>query len=83
MIYLGAGAGALALLLQTWGQAQVTAARSAIIFTLEPVWGAIFSVIIVSDVISAPIALGGGLIISAMLVSELGAYRSRGVAAAP
>ena len=83
LIYLGAGAGALALLLQTWGQAQVTAARSAIIFTLEPVWGAIFSVIIVSDVISAPIALGGGLIISAMLVSELGAYRSRGAAAAP
>jgi acetylornithine/succinyldiaminopimelate/putrescine aminotransferase len=47
------------------------------------VWGAIFSVIIVSDVITAPIALGGGLIISAMLVSELGAYRSRGAAAAP
>lgn len=83
LIYLGAGAGALALLLQTWGQAQVTAARSAIIFTLEPVWGAIFSVIIVSDVITAPIALGGGLIISAMLISELGAYRSRGAAAAP
>lgn len=83
LIYLGAGAGALALLLQTWGQAQVTATRSAIIFTLEPVWGAIFSVIIVADVITPPIAFGGGLIICAMLVSELGAYRSRVAAVAP
>lgn len=77
LIYLGAGAGALALLLQTWGQAQVSAVRSAIIFTLEPVWGAIFSVIIVADVITAPIVIGGTLIIAAMLVSELGAYRAR------
>lgn len=77
LIYLGAGAGALALLLQTWGQAHVSAVRAAIIFTLEPVWGAIFSVIIVSDVITLPIAIGGGLIILAMLVSEYGAYRAR------
>lgn len=77
LIYLGAGAGALALLLQTWGQAQVSAVRSAIIFTLEPVWGAVFSVIIVSDVITPPIAIGGGMIVSAMLISEYGAYRTR------
>lgn len=77
LIYLGAGAGALALLLQTWGQTHVSAVRAAIIFTLEPVWGAIFSVIIVTDVITLPIAIGGGLIILAMLVSEYGAYRAR------
>lgn len=77
LVYLGAGAGALALLLQTWGQAQVSAVRAAIIFTLEPVWGAVFSVWIVSDVITAPIAIGGGLIICAMLISEYGAYRTR------
>lgn len=79
LIYLGAGAGALALLLQTWGQSQVSAVRAAIIFTLEPVWGAVFSVIIVSDVITPPIAIGGGLIILAMLISEFGAYRARAV----
>ncbi|MFM1905356.1 MAG: hypothetical protein RIT32_152 [Actinomycetota bacterium] len=83
LIYLGAGAGALALLLQTWGQAQVSAVRAAIIFTLEPVWGAIFSVIIVSDVITPPIAIGGALIISAMLISEYGAYQTRAAAKAP
>jgi drug/metabolite transporter (DMT)-like permease len=83
LIYLGAGAGALALLLQTWGQAQVSAVRAAIIFTLEPVWGAIFSVIIVADVITPPIAIGGALIISAMLISEYGAYQTRAAARAP
>jgi drug/metabolite transporter (DMT)-like permease len=77
LIYLGAGAGALALLLQTWGQSQVSAVRSALIFTLEPVWGAFFSVLIVSDVLTLPIILGGGLIISAMLISEFGSYRTR------
>ena len=77
LLYLGAGAGALALLLQTWGQAQVSAVRAAIIFTMEPVWGAIFSVIIVADVVTFPIAVGGGLIILAMLTSEFGAYRAR------
>lgn len=80
LIYLGAGAGALALLLQTWGQSHVSAVRAAIIFTLEPVWGAVFSIIIVSDVVTAPIAIGGGLIILAMLVSEYGAYRARALA---
>lgn len=83
IIYLGAGAGALALLLQTWGQAQVSAVRAAIIFTLEPVWGAVFSVIIVADVITPPIAIGGGLIIFAMLISEYGAYRARAKAIVP
>ncbi len=83
LVYLGAGAGALALLLQTWGQAQVSAVRAAIIFTLEPVWGAIFSVIIVADVITPPIAIGGALIISAMLISEYGAYQTRAAARAP
>lgn len=77
LLYLGAGAGALALLLQTWGQAQVSAVRAAIIFTMEPVWGAIFSVLIVADVVTFPIAVGGGLIILAMLTSEFGAYRAR------
>jgi drug/metabolite transporter (DMT)-like permease len=83
LVYLGAGAGALALLLQTWGQAQVSAVRAAIIFTLEPVWGAIFSVIIVADVITPPISIGGALIISAMLISEYGAYQTRAAARAP
>ncbi len=77
LLYLGAGAGALALMLQTWGQAQVSAVRAAIIFTMEPVWGAIFSVVIVADVVTFPIAAGGGLIILAMLTSEFGAYRAR------
>lgn len=83
LVYLGAGAGALALLLQTWGQAQVSAVRAAIIFTLEPVWGAVFSVIIVADVITPPIAIGGGLIIFAMLISEYGAYRARAQVTVP
>ena len=83
LVYLGAGAGALALLLQTWGQAQVSAVRAAIMFTLEPVWGAVFSVIIVADVITPPIAIGGGLIIFAMLISEYGAYRARAQVTVP
>jgi drug/metabolite transporter (DMT)-like permease len=77
LIFLGSGAGALALLLQTWAQAQISAVRAAILFTLEPVWGAVFSVWLVQDVITAPIAIGAGLIISAMLVSEISAARSR------
>jgi drug/metabolite transporter (DMT)-like permease len=66
---------ALAFSIQLWAQRESSATHVTIIFVLEPVWAAFFARIIQHQFL-APIAmLGGGLIIFAVLVSQIGAHR--------
>jgi drug/metabolite transporter (DMT)-like permease len=45
----GVFASALAFLVQTWAQRRTTATRTALVFTLEPVWAALFGYTLAGD----------------------------------
>jgi drug/metabolite transporter (DMT)-like permease len=75
VLYTALVAGALALLLQTWAQAHLTATRAAIIMTMEPVFAAAFAVAIGGEPLTWRMLAGGGLIVAAMYVVELGPRR--------
>ena len=70
LAYLGVLAGAGTLLVQTWAQAHVAAERAAVVMTLEPVWAAGFSVLLLGESLGVRVVLGGALILLAMLVAE-------------
>ncbi len=71
IIYLGAASTALCYFLQTTGQKYVDETKSAIILSLESVFGTIFSVIILNEAVTTRMVLGGSLILSAVLISEI------------
>lgn len=75
-LYMAIIAGAGALWAQTWAQAHLTATRAAIVMTLEPVFGAFFAVLLGGESLTARMLLGGGLVIAAMYLVELGGPRS-------
>ncbi|MBM7515352.1 DMT family transporter [Nocardioides nitrophenolicus] len=71
LVYMALFAGAAALLAQTWAQAHLPPTRSAIIMSTEPVFAALFAVLLGGESLS-PRMLGGGLLVLvAMLVVEL------------
>jgi drug/metabolite transporter (DMT)-like permease len=65
----------LATLLTTWGQTRfqrdTTPTRAAVIFSMEPVVAAILSYFILGEMLGTAGMIGGALIISGVLVSEL------------
>lgn len=78
VLYMALIAGAGALLMQTWAQSHLPAARAAIVMTTEPVFAAAFAVALGSDVLSWRMLLGGGLILAAMYLVELMPRRDGG-----
>lgn len=70
VIYMGLGAGALAMLAQTWAQGQLSAARAALLMTMEPVFAAGFAVVFGDEHLGLRVLLGGALILAAMVVAE-------------
>lgn len=77
IIYTAVIPGALALLLQTWAQAHIAATRAAIIMTTEPVFAALFAILLVSEPLTWRLLLGGSLILAAMYLVELGPRHSQ------
>ncbi|MHB1059300.1 MAG: DMT family transporter [Rhodanobacter sp.] len=71
VLYMALVAGAGAMLMQTWAQSHLPAARAAIVMTTEPVFAAAFAVLLGSDVLSWRMLVGGGLILAAMYLVEL------------
>ncbi|MGZ5372783.1 MAG: DMT family transporter [Aeromicrobium sp.] len=71
VVYMALGAGALAMLAQTWAQGQVSAARAALLMTMEPVFAATFAVIFGNESLGLRVVLGGSLILTAMIIAEL------------
>ncbi len=66
-----------ALFVQTYMQQFTTPAKAAIIFTMEPVSAAIFSYYYAGETLNILQITGGALMISAMLISEIGSYYKR------
>lgn len=76
LVYMALVAGALALVVQTWAQGHLTATRAAIIMTMEPVWAAGFAVALGGERLGLRLLLGGGLVLAAMYLVELGPRRA-------
>jgi drug/metabolite transporter (DMT)-like permease len=71
VFYMALFATVAAFLIQNYSQRHLDAVSVALIFTLEPVFAAIFSWTIGGETLVPSRALGGGLIVIAMIVSEL------------
>ena len=70
VIYMAVGAGALAMLAQTWAQGQISAARAALLMTMEPVFAAGFAVVFGNEHLGLRVLAGGALILTAMVIAE-------------
>ena len=78
VLYMALVAGAVALILQTWAQAHLPATRAAIVMTTEPVFAALFAVLLGGESLGSRVVLGGALVLAAMYLAELGPRRRRG-----
>ncbi len=63
---------ALAFVVQTWAQAHLAPTRAAVIMTLEPVFGGLFAVLLAGEVLGPRALLGAGLVLVAMVLTEVG-----------
>lgn len=77
LLYLGIGTTALTTWLQTHGQRHIGAAEAAVIYTLEPVWAAVFAVIILAEQLGVLSWTGAAVICVATLVSQWPALYKR------
>lgn len=71
MLYMALVAGAAALWAQTWAQAHLTATRAAIVMAMEPVFAALFAVLLGGESATGRLLLGGALVLASMYLVEL------------
>ena len=71
IVYMAVFAGALSMLGQTWAQAHLPPTRTAIIMTMEPVFAALFAVLLGNEALTSRMAIGGLMVLTAMLLVEL------------
>ncbi|KKL68548.1 hypothetical protein LCGC14_2123890, partial [marine sediment metagenome] len=74
LIYMGLGVVTLTFLFQNWSQQYQAPAQTAIIFTLEPVFAALFGFLIGNEILSLMGIIGFGLIFTAILITALKNY---------
>jgi drug/metabolite transporter (DMT)-like permease len=82
LLYMALISGALAMIVQSWAQAYLAPSRAAIIMSTEPAWAAFFSITFLGEALTWRIAIGGGLMLIAMVVVETGP-RQHGAPAHP
>ena len=70
LLVTGVFASALAFLAQTWAQRRTTASRTALAFSLEPVWAAVFGYSLAGDRLGLSGWLGCAVIMSGIVVAE-------------
>jgi drug/metabolite transporter (DMT)-like permease len=71
VLYMAIFPAALALLGQTWAQAHLSATRTAIVMSMEPVFAAFFAVLLGGESVTARMIVGGLMVLVAMLTVEL------------
>ena len=76
LLVTGIFAGALGYLIATWVQARTTAARAALVFTLEAPFAALFGVLLADEVLGWYGWLGCAVMMCGLLVAEPVAARS-------
>jgi drug/metabolite transporter (DMT)-like permease len=75
VVYMAVFAGAGAMIGQTWAQAHLSPTRAAIIMSTEPVFAALFAVLLGGESATLRMLVGGVLVLSAMLLAELAPRR--------
>lgn len=70
LVVTGVFASALAFLAQTWAQQRTSATRTAIAFSLEPVWAAIFGFALAGDRLGLVGWLGCAVIMAGIVLAE-------------
>lgn len=75
VVYMAVFPAALALLGQTWAQAHLSATRTAIVMSMEPVFAAFFAVLLGGESVTGRMLVGGALVLTAMLLVELAPRR--------
>jgi drug/metabolite transporter (DMT)-like permease len=70
LLVTGVFASAVGYLVQTWAQRQLSAARTALLFALEPVWTAVFGYWLAGDRLGVVGWVGAGLIMAGIVVAE-------------
>jgi drug/metabolite transporter (DMT)-like permease len=70
LLVTGIFASALGFLVQTWAQRQLSAARTALAFAMEPVWTALFGYWLAGDRLGAAGWAGAALIMAGIAVAE-------------
>ncbi|WP_243060299.1 DMT family transporter [Nocardioides sp. SR21] len=75
VVYMAVFPAALALLGQTWAQAHLSATRTAIVMSMEPVFAAFFAVLFGGESFTLRMATGGAMVLAAMLLVEVGPRR--------
>lgn len=76
LLVTGLFSGALGYLVATWVQARTTAARAALVFTLEAPFAALFGVLLADEVLGWEGWLGCAVIMTGILVAEPAAARA-------
>lgn len=71
VLYLGVVSTTICYLLQTVSQKYVDETKSAIILSMEAVFGTVFSVILLHESVTIRMVIGSALILSAVLISEI------------
>jgi drug/metabolite transporter (DMT)-like permease len=71
ILYMALFAAGLAMLAQTWAQAHLSPTRTAIIMSMEPVFAAFFAVLLGGESVTGRMAVGGIMVLAAMLVVEV------------
>lgn len=75
VIYMAVFAGAFSMAGQTWAQAHLPATRAAIIMSMEPVFAALFAVLLGGEPATVRMVIGGLMVLGAMLLAELAPHR--------
>jgi drug/metabolite transporter (DMT)-like permease len=70
LVVTGVFAGALGYLVATWVQSRTTAARAALVFTLEAPFAALFGVLLLSERLGALGWAGCGIMLAGILLAE-------------
>ena len=70
LVYLGIFSTTIAYLLQTVAQKYVTETKAAIILSTEALWGTLFSVILLSELLTVRMTMGAVFILVAILIAE-------------
>ena len=76
LLVTGIFASALAYLVQTWAQRSISAARTALIYAMEPVFAGFFGYVLAGDRLGALGWAGCGVILAGIAVSEPAAARA-------
>ncbi len=73
VLLTGVLASAIAISLQAWAQARTSAARAAIIFSLEPVFALLWGAVVAKETLGVLSVIGGALMVAAVLFNEIAA----------